>query len=461
MSLGPLKPSAPKVAVVMPAYNCERYVETAVLSVINQTHSNRVLFVTNDASTDGTLEKLKALASQFPDIVLIENKSNLGCDESRNAALDEILMRRTEFDYVAFIDSDDIWEPEHLANAVRTFESSSEFMYDMYYCDTACCDSEGNVGFITGTPKFDHFDRANLLNGNFIYVSTVVVRLKAMFLNSFDRFCDPKGDWDMWLRLSAKGGVVYNPQLGSTYRWKNEGSYYSETESEDSKLRVEIKHGIIRDKDDAIRKLEIIKEMKNECVRNQLYERASRLRDSEKFLLSKLDSEYGQRIAQHVVLIHPYSHLPDKQKTNPKNYPHWEAVVSKLKEHSFYVVQVGVAGEKPIGADEMVFNASMPRLLELLEKSDTFICVDSFLQHFAHYHGKHGVVIFGPSDPLIFGHEENSNLLKSRSVLRPNQFETWNEWDYRSDIFPDPIDVVGAVLARVKAKEPLKELDVS
>lgn len=93
-----------------------------------------------------------------------------------------------------------------------------------------------------------------------------------------------------------------------------------------------------------------------------------------------------------------------------------------LRDANIYTIQVGSAGEPFVGADEMRFNLTNESLKQLVDEMDSFVSVDTYFQHFAAYHGKSGVVIFSQSDPNIFGHSTNTNILKSREYLRANQF---------------------------------------
>jgi hypothetical protein len=62
-------------------------------------------------------------------------------------------------------------------------------------------------------------------------------------------------------------------------------------------------------------------------------------------------------------------------------------------------------------------------------------------QHLAWSEGKPGIVLWGISDPLIFGHPENTNLLKGREYLASNQFLWWEAHEFDADRFVKP-DVV-------------------
>lgn len=146
------------------------------------------------------------------------------------------------------------------------------------------------------------------------------------------------------------------------------------------------------------------------------------------------------------IIVSPYSRRLRNGKENPKNFPHWEEVVSKLKKDGYSVVQVGVIGEVPIkGVDAFQVGLLLKKLSELLKECSTWISVDNFFQHFAYLEGKKGVVIFGQSDPKVFGHEVNVNLLKDRKYLRDRQFDIWETATYNADVFVTSTDVVNAV----------------
>lgn len=139
-----------------------------------------------------------------------------------------------------------------------------------------------------------------------------------------------------------------------------------------------------------------------------------------------------------MILIAPYAQKLRDGKNNPKNYPWWPELISLIKEP---IIQVGVDGEKQL-VDDFRKNLSLKELEVLLSDCRTWISVDSFFQHFAWDLGKKGIVLWGQSDPNIFGHPENINLLKDRKYLREKQFWWWEQCDYKADAFMDPEEVV-------------------
>lgn len=145
------------------------------------------------------------------------------------------------------------------------------------------------------------------------------------------------------------------------------------------------------------------------------------------------------------IVIFPFAKsLRESRKGHPKNYPWWTEVIFKLKAQGHYLIQVGVGHELQL-TEDFRKNLSLTELADLVKSADTWISVDSFGQHFCWDIGKRGVVIFGQSDPNIFGHTENINLLKSRSYLREQQFWLWEQAEFKAEAFVDPETVVQAV----------------
>jgi ADP-heptose:LPS heptosyltransferase len=127
-------------------------------------------------------------------------------------------------------------------------------------------------------------------------------------------------------------------------------------------------------------------------------------------------------------------------KPSPKNYP-WPKELAGELEKSHEVIQVGGNGDEQVAKD-FRRNLSFAQVGELIKSSDTGICVDSFLQHAFWYFGRRAIVVFSISDPVIFGHPENLNLLKDRKYLRPNQFDLYYINQYNNDAFVSPKQVI-------------------
>jgi len=142
-----------------------------------------------------------------------------------------------------------------------------------------------------------------------------------------------------------------------------------------------------------------------------------------------------------MIIISPYSKKLMNKKNNPKNYPYWKELIRLIKEP---IVQVGVEGEEQLVPDFRK-NLSLSELEILVNECRTWISCDSFFQHFAWDKKKYGIVLWSVSDPLIFGHPENINLLKDRKCLAENQFLWWEDTLHDPNKFVDPDQVMKAL----------------
>ena len=143
------------------------------------------------------------------------------------------------------------------------------------------------------------------------------------------------------------------------------------------------------------------------------------------------------------IVLSPYSRKLNGIKNNPKNYPWWERVISEI---NCSVVQIGRASETRLkGTCEFLEDLSFKDIENLITKSNLWVSVDNFLPHLANCINSSGVVIWGQSDPSIFGYSHNKNLLKSRGCLRQDQFAKWTGVEYKEDVFVSPTEVVKVI----------------
>lgn len=135
-----------------------------------------------------------------------------------------------------------------------------------------------------------------------------------------------------------------------------------------------------------------------------------------------------------MIIISPYAKALLSGKQNPKNYPYWEELIAKIDEP---IIQVGVEGEKQLVPD---FRKNLPitELRKLIQECRIWISCDSFFQHLGWDEGKKGIVLWAVSDPLIYGHPENINLLADRKHLAKNQFLWWESTEHRNERFVKP-----------------------
>lgn len=116
------------VSIIMPSYNCGPYIEASIRSVLAQTYQEWELIVVDDRTTDGSLEKVMALQREDPRIRLLRQERRQGAATARNWALREARGR-----WIAFLDSDDQWEPTKLERQIAFMEAHGyAFSYTNY-----------------------------------------------------------------------------------------------------------------------------------------------------------------------------------------------------------------------------------------------------------------------------------------------------------------------------------------
>ncbi len=139
------------------------------------------------------------------------------------------------------------------------------------------------------------------------------------------------------------------------------------------------------------------------------------------------------------IIISPYSRELNNKVPNPKNYPHWNEFIKLVKERfpDISTVQIGTNKEQRLElTDRFIADADVKSLIPLINESLCWLSVDNFFQHFCFYNKlKNGIVLWGQSDPALFGYATNVNLLKSPHYLRPNQGATWEEAVLEKDAF--------------------------
>ena len=124
-----------KVSVITPAYNASEYIGEMIESVLNQTYDNWEMLIVDDCSSDNTVEIVKSYAEKDSRIKLILHSQNQGVATARNTALKE-----ANGEYIAFLDSDDIWHKEKLLKQLDFMEKNQYVLtytgYQKYLSET-------------------------------------------------------------------------------------------------------------------------------------------------------------------------------------------------------------------------------------------------------------------------------------------------------------------------------------
>lgn len=231
----------PLVSVITPAFNAEKYIAATIESVLAQTYSDWELIIVDDGSTDRTAEIVKNYTARDSRVVYVFQK-NAGQSAARNAAL-----MHSHGVYIAFLDADDLFNPEKLE--VQTTFLEKNPLCGVCYCRIAHFfndDPEKFFTFDVPHPSGNLFQ--DLLRSNFINPLSVVLRKNLLdqvggFNPSFRRVDEQY----LWLKLARAGAdFQYLNQSLARYRvhrgsLSNEARYFSETEAQFIKLLAIIK----------------------------------------------------------------------------------------------------------------------------------------------------------------------------------------------------------------------------
>lgn len=145
------------------------------------------------------------------------------------------------------------------------------------------------------------------------------------------------------------------------------------------------------------------------------------------------------------IFLAPFTNKRIDGKPHAKEYPFWEELLNLITIQD-EVYQYVMPGDKEL-VKSVIPHVPFKDFFNIVKEMDTFLCVDSYLPHFmnCHFPDKRGFVLFGPSDPTIWGYQQNFNLTNGRSFWRPNQFETWNQWEANPESHVNPLDVYSAI----------------
>lgn len=217
----------PIVSVIIPAYNCEKYITQAVDSALAQQVDLEIIII-NDCSNDGT----EAVISRYlenPAIRYICNEKNLGAAKSRNRG---VQLARGK--YVAFLDSDDWWEKDKLKKQLHLIEKECVVL-----CSTARAlvrPDGSSMGKII--PVRERITYRELLKHNCINCSSVLM-LRSAALEFPMEHEDSHEDYIMWLKILKRYGAacaVNEPLLN--YRLSASGKSGSKLKSAKMTFKV-------------------------------------------------------------------------------------------------------------------------------------------------------------------------------------------------------------------------------
>jgi glycosyltransferase involved in cell wall biosynthesis len=184
----------PFISVLIPVYNCEKYIQTAIESVLNQTFSNFELLIIDDKSTDNTVE----IIQQFQDerIRLVVKEKNSGYTNSLNWGI-----ANAKGKYIARMDGDDICLPTRFEKQVSFLDANPDVI--------ACGSSSIIIGTdtVVAVPENHEEIKLALLKGNCMIHPSIMIRKDSIdkFSISYDTSKEPAEDYDLWVQLAIIG----------------------------------------------------------------------------------------------------------------------------------------------------------------------------------------------------------------------------------------------------------------
>ena len=204
------------VSVIMPSFNTEKYINDSIDSVLGQTYNNFELIIVDDCSSDNSVDIIKKYDD--PRIKLIVNKRNKGAAFSRNRALIE-----SKGEWIAFLDSDDIWEPKKLEEQIRfMLDLECWFSYTDY---REFKDNVNNCSAIVSGP--DRISKIDMYKYCWPGCLTVMYNAKKIGIVQVS-LISKNNDYAMWLCLVKYSNCLRVKEILANYRKSRKGSISSD-----------------------------------------------------------------------------------------------------------------------------------------------------------------------------------------------------------------------------------------
>ncbi len=202
----------PLVSIIVPVYNSEEFIAETIESVIKQTYQNWELIIVDDKSTDNSIRIAKCYAKKDTRIKVFELEVNSG----RPAIARNYGLKQSCGEYIAFLDSDDVWLPSKLDKQICHFQDQG-----VLAIGAKALWIKGSLAsrkYWRRSEGYLDYRHRDFLFSNHAICSSVVVRKDiALSLNGFDEHEDFLyiEDWEFWLRIAQKGKfrILQDPLL--------------------------------------------------------------------------------------------------------------------------------------------------------------------------------------------------------------------------------------------------------
>lgn len=202
------------VSIIVPVYNSEKFIKNTIKTVEKQTYENWELLLVNDCSTDNSKKIIEEYEKKDKRIKLIDLEQNSGAAIARNTGID-----RANGKYIAFLDSDDLWEKEKLEKQIK-FIKNNNCVFSFTGYEFANEDGIGNGKVVTVPFKINY---KQALKNTTIWTSTVIFDVEKLGKELIKMPNVRRGqDTATWWKVLKKGIVAYglNESL-SLYRRSN------------------------------------------------------------------------------------------------------------------------------------------------------------------------------------------------------------------------------------------------
>lgn len=201
----------PRISVVMPCYNGEWHVENSIASVLAQSFSDWELIVVDDGSTDASAERIARFADAR---IRLFRQANAGVSAARNRALAEV-----KSDLVAFLDADDSWEPDFLAQMHAALEAHPHAV--LAYCGWQNRGLPGERGEPFVPPDYENAAKLESLLINCRWpIHAALTRYPAVVAaGGFDPRYANAEDYVLWLNVAMTAPIVRVPDVLAIYHF--------------------------------------------------------------------------------------------------------------------------------------------------------------------------------------------------------------------------------------------------
>ena len=216
----------PKISIILPNYNNEKYLKEAIESVLKQTYTNFELIIVDDASTDGSLEIIRAFNDKRIKVITSEVNRHV-------AYASNLGIQYASGEYIAKIDSDDIWENQKLEKQIEFMENHKE--YGGCFTRVNIIDGKSEDANIKYKVIFELFEKAKnqsqkdwlrffLSEGNCLCNSSSLIR-KSIF-EKIDGFFNlayvGAEDYELWVRMVIRYPIYVLDERLVRYRWEED-----------------------------------------------------------------------------------------------------------------------------------------------------------------------------------------------------------------------------------------------